>query len=161
VKSLDAFLSSYDFATRHAVTVEADPAQADRALREVTFGEVAPLVRGLLFVRGLGVPREADRVLDTMVPRATVLEDVPGEGIVLSLTGQFWRIRGRGPEPPARAVIAFRSVPGALTTETRIQVSDPVSRRKFVRYWRVVRPFSGIIRVLVLRAAKRRAERAS
>jgi hypothetical protein len=92
------------------------------------------------------------------VPRGTVLEDVPGEGIVLSVTGQFWRLRGRGPEPPATAVVDFRSVPGALTTETRVHVPDPVSRRKFARYWHVVRPFSGLIRVLVLRAAKRRAE---
>jgi hypothetical protein len=93
-----------------------------------------------------------------MVPRATVLEDVPGEGIVLTLSGQFWRVRGRGEEAPATAVIDFRAEPGRLTTETRVRVSDPGSRKKFARYWRVVRPFSGLIRVLVLRAAKRRAE---
>ncbi len=157
MKSLDAFLPSYEFSTRHAVAVDADPARADRALREVTFSEVT-LVRGLLLARGLGARRADDRVLETMVPRSTVLEDAPGEGVVLSLTGQFWRLRGRGPEPPATAVIEFRAVPGALTTETRVHVPDPVSRQKFARYWRVVRPFSGLIRVLVLRAAKRRAE---
>jgi hypothetical protein len=94
-----------------------------------------------------------------MVPRATILEDVPGEGIVLSLTGQFWRLRGHGPEAPATAVVEFRASPGSLSTETRVHVPDPASRRRFARYWRVVRPFSGLIRVLVLRAAKRRAER--
>ena len=93
-----------------------------------------------------------------MVPRATVLEDVPGEGVVLTLSGQFWRLRGRGPEAPATAVIDFRAVPGSLATETRVHVPDPVSRRKFGRYWRIVRPFSGLIRLVVLRAAKRRAE---
>jgi peroxiredoxin len=93
-----------------------------------------------------------------MVPRATVVEDTPGEGIVLSVTGQFWRLRGRGSEPPATAVVDFRSAPGRLSTETRVHVPDPVSRRKFERYWRVVRPFSGLIRMSVLRAAKRRAE---
>jgi len=157
VKSLDAFLPSYEFATRHEVAVNADPVRAERALREVTFKEV-PLVRGLLFARGLGVRRAEDKVLATMVPRATVLEDVPGEGIVLSLTGQFWRVRGRGADAPATAVFDFRAAPGRLTTETRVHVPDPGSRRKFARYWRVVRPFSGLIRVLVLRAAKRRAE---
>ena len=37
-------------------------------------------------------------------------------------------------------------------------LADPVSLRKFKRYWLVIGPFSGLIRVLVLRAAKRRAE---
>jgi hypothetical protein len=157
MKTLDAFLPAYDFSTRHAVAVAVDPVRADRALREVTFKEV-PLVRALLLARGLGLPRAEDTVLGAMVPRATVLEDVPGEGVVLRLSGQFWRLRGRGPEAPATAVIDFRALPGSLATETRVHVPDPVSRRKFGRYWRIVRPFSGLIRMVVLRAAKRRAE---
>ena len=157
MKSLDAFLPAYDFSTRHAVAVAVDPVRADRALREVTFKEV-PLVRALLLARGLGLRRAEDTVLGAMVPRATVLEDVPGEGVVLTLSGQFWRLGGRGPEAPATAVIDFRALPGSLATETRVHVPDPVSRRKFGRYWRIVRPFSGLIRLVVLRAAKRRAE---
>ena len=157
MKSLDAFLPAYDFSTRHAVAVAVDPVRADRALREVTFKEV-PLVRALLVARGLGLRRAEDTVLGAMVPRATVLEDVPGEGVVLTLSGQFWRLRGSGPEAPATAVIDFRALPGSLATETRVHVPDQVSRRKFGRYWRIVRPFSGLIRMVVLRAAKRRAE---
>ncbi len=159
MKSLDAFLPTYEFSTRHAVSVAVDPVRADRALREVTFKEV-PLVRALLLARGLGLRRAEDTVLSTMVPRATVLEDVPGEGLVLTLRGQFWRLRGRGPEAPATAVVDFRALPGSLATETRVHVPDPVSRRKFGHYWRIVRPFSGLIRRSVLRAAKRRAEAA-
>jgi hypothetical protein len=157
MKSLDAFLPTYDFSTRHAVAVAVDPVRADRALREVTFKEV-PLVRALLLARGLGLRKAEGTVVGAMVPRATVLEDVPGEGVVLTLSGQFWRLRGRGPEAPATAVIDFRALPGSLATETRVHVPDPVSRRKFERYWRIVRPFSGLIRMVVLRAAKRRAE---
>jgi hypothetical protein len=157
MKSLDDYLPSYEFATRHEVDVDAPTEVAERALREVTFRDV-PIVRALLFARGEGRHRPLDPVVATMVPRATVVEDAPGEGIVLSVTGQFWRLSGRGPEPPATAVVDFRSIPGRLSTETRVHVPDPVSRRKFVRYWRVVRPFSGLIRMSVLRAAKRRAE---
>ncbi len=159
MKSLDAFLPTYEFSTRHEVRVGVDPGRADRALREVTFKEV-PLVRGLLLARGLGLRSAKETVLAAMVPRATVLEDVPGEGLILTLSGQFWRLRGRGPEPPATAVIDFRALPGSLATETRVHVPDPVSQRKFAQYWRVVRPFSAVIRMLVLRAAKRRAEAA-
>ena len=159
MKSLDAFLPAYEFSTRHTVSVNVDPLRADRALRAVTFKEV-PLVRALLLARGLGLRKAEDTVLGTMVPRATVLEDVPGEGLVLTLSGQFWRLRGGGPEAPATAVIDFRALPGSLATETRVHVPDRVSRRKFGHYWRIVRPFSGLIRMVVLRAAKRRAEAA-
>jgi peroxiredoxin len=157
VKSLDAYLPAYEFAIRHEVSVDAGQDEADQALREVTYKEV-PIVRGLLFARGLGIRRGDEAVLRTLVPRASVLEDAPGEGIVLSVTGQFWRLRGRGPEAAATAVVDFRARPGVLSTETRVHVADPESRRKFERYWRVVRPFSGLIRTQVLRAAKRRAE---
>jgi hypothetical protein len=160
MKTLDAHMPLYEFSTRHELTVDAPTDVAEQALREVTFGEV-PIVRALLFARGGSAHRQDEPVVATMVPRATVVEDAPGEGIVLSITGQFWRLRGRGPEPPAKAVVDFRSRPGMLTTETRVHVPDPVSRRKFVRYWRVVRPFSGLIRKSVLKAAKRRAEAAA
>jgi hypothetical protein len=158
MKSLDAYLPSYEFSTRHEIAVAADADRADRALRCVTFADV-PIVRGLLFARGEGLRRGDEPVVATMVPSATVVEDAPGEGMVLSVTGQFWRLRGPGgPEPPATAVVDFRSAPGRLSTETRVHVDDPISRRKFERYWLVVRPFSGVIRKQLLRAAKRRAE---
>jgi hypothetical protein len=160
MNSLDAYLPSYEFSTRHEVAVDASSGVTDRALREVTFREV-PLVRALLFARGEGAHRSEQPVVATMVPGATVIEDIPGEGIVLAVSGQFWRLRGRGPEPPANAVVDFRSTPGRLSTETRVHVADPVSRRKFEHYWRIVRPFSGLIRVSILRAAKRRAEAAT
>ena len=158
LSALDDFLPSYEFSERHRIAIAADAARADRAVRDVTFAEV-PALRALLFLRGIGVGAARESVLTAMQRRSTVLEDVPGEGIVLSLQGQFWRWRGRGEEPPAKAVVDFRAQGGGLTTETRIHVPDPVSRRRFARYWRAIRPFSGLTRILVLRAAKRRAER--
>jgi hypothetical protein len=157
MKSLDAHLPAYEFRSRHEVSVNADAAHGDRALRDVTWGDV-PLVRALVFARGLGRPRASESVLAALARRAAVVEDIPGEGVVLSLTQQFWRLRWQSPEPPATAMVEFRARDGALATETRVHVPDPASRRKFARYWRVVGPFSGLIRVFVLRAAKRRAE---
>ena len=87
--------------------------------------------------------------------------------------GQFWKLRGgRDPDRPrtadeflayarpdtCKAVIDFRVGPSLLSTETRVHVADPAARRKFRRYWRVIRPFSGLIRILLLRAARKRAE---
>ena len=141
--------------TQHAVAVDADAATLDRALRSVTFGDV-PLVRALVFVRGLGLPPRDQRVVESFGRRAAVVEDVPGR-VTFSLEGQFWRLRGRGSEPPASATVGFRAEQGRLSTETRVHV-PAASGRRFQRYWLVVRPFSGLIRTSILRAAKRRAE---
>jgi membrane protein implicated in regulation of membrane protease activity len=157
VKALDAYMPTFEFVERHRVVVGRDAAQADRALRAVTFGDL-PIVRVLLFLRGLGIRRRDELVLDAMRRRSTVLEDVPGEGIVLAVTGTFWRWRGTGDEPPATAVVDFRAADGELTTETRVHVPDVASRRRFTRYWVVVRPFSGLTRLALLRAARRRLE---
>jgi hypothetical protein len=46
-----------------------------------------------------------------------------------------------------------------LTTETRVLCTDPGARRRFRRYWALIRPASGAIRVAGLRAIRRRAER--
>jgi hypothetical protein len=45
-----------------------------------------------------------------------------------------------------------------LTTETRVYATDASSRRAFARYWRVIYPGSSLIRVMWLRAVKKRAE---
>ena len=160
LRPLDEFMPAYEFSERHAISIAAESADVDLALRGVTFGEV-PLMRALLRLRGLGRPAADQTVLGAISRRARTLADVPGEGVVLSLGGRFWRVRGDGEEPPAAAVIDFRVEPGRLTTETRVHVDDLGSRRRFGRYWRVVRPFSGLTRILLLRAAKWRAEAAT
>jgi hypothetical protein len=40
----------------------------------------------------------------------------------------------------------FTSDGAQLSTETRIQAVDEAARRAFARYWRIVGPFSGVIR---------------
>jgi hypothetical protein len=161
LRPLDEFMPDYEFSERHAIAIGAGADDVDLALRGVTFGEV-PLMRLLLLLRGLGRRTADETVLGAISRRAQTLADVPGEGVVLELGGRFWRLReGGADEAPASAVIDFRVEPGRLTTETRVHVDDPASRRRFARYWRVIRPFSGLTRILVLRAAKRRAEAAT
>jgi hypothetical protein len=45
-----------------------------------------------------------------------------------------------------------------LSTETRVACGDAASRAKFRVYWTFVRPFSGLIRIVMLRAVRRAAE---
>ena len=63
----------------------------------------------------------------------------------------------------AHAVWNFRVLPrgeqgSVLSTETRVTCGDPASRARFSRYWLVVRPFSGLIRIVMLRAIRRATE---
>jgi hypothetical protein len=99
--------------------------------------------------------------------------------LVIGLEGRFWRPDGDLRTPPpatfattapalgtARAVwnIALATNPDGttkLTTETRVLCADGTARRRFLPYWFVVRPGSGIIRRFMLRAVRRTAERRS
>jgi hypothetical protein len=173
MRPLDDFLPAYEFSERHSLAIHASPARIDEALRTVSIADI-PVARALWWLRRLGRPYgEATKPFVGGELPGIVLDDVPDEGIVLGLTGQFWRLRGDGdPARPktagefatfdrpdtCKAVIDFRIGDHSLSTETRVHVGDNAARMKFKRYWLVIRPFSGLIRILLLRAARRRAE---
>ena len=171
MRDLDDFLPVYEFSERHRLAIDAQPRRIDEALRTVSLADI-PVARALWWMRRLGRRTGSPRKAFVTAFPGVVLEDAPGEGIVLGLTGQFWRLRGNldppGPRTPedflaysrpdvCKAVIDLRVGPSSLSTETRVRVADPAARRKFRRYWLVIRPFSGLIRILLLRAARRRA----
>lgn len=100
-------------------------------------------------------------------------EDKPNE-VVFGVSGRFWRPVGNvlpfrreefsGPVPvgTARGIwnFALDELPSGatlLTTETRVVCGDAASRRKFLAYWMLIRPFSGWIRLVMLRAVAREA----
>jgi hypothetical protein len=45
-----------------------------------------------------------------------------------------------------------------LVTETRVHIADPISRHRFGFHWRLIGPFSGLIRQELLRLVKEQAE---
>lgn len=184
--ALDELLPHPDVVERHSRLVRATPARADAAVRALTLREV-PLVAVLIAVRSLpdlpGRRRRspssgAGRPLleQAMAVGFTVLDDVPGEQVVLGLIAQMWRPGGQVVRPAgrtgflefaepgfAKAAMVVRVTPqdgGArVDTETRVRATDPGARRAFGRYWRLIGPFSGLIRVLLLRGVAARAER--
>lgn len=177
LRPLDDFLPEFEFSERHRLVIDAPPERIDAAVRRVSLADM-PVARALWWLRRLG-GQSGDPTTPFVAGDlpGLVLEDVPGDGIVIGLTGQFWRLRGgyRDPTRPrtpdefvayarpdvCKAVLDFRVAPSSLSTETRVHVLDPVARRKFQGYWLVIRPFSGLIRILFLRAARRRAEEAT
>ena len=174
MRPLDEFLPVFEFSERHRLAIAASPESIDAAVREVSLTDI-PAARALWWLRRLGRPYGDSKkpFVVGALEGSVVLDDVPGEGIVLGLTGQFWRLRGEAREagpsnveeflaydrPDAcKAVIDFRVGPCLLTTETRVHVADAGARRKFRRYWLLIRPFSGFTRRSWLHAARRRAE---
>lgn len=143
MKALDDFLPEFDFSERHRLAIKAPPERIDEALRTVSIADI-PIARALWFVRRLGRPYG-----DTKRPfvggelRGVVLED---DFLAYAQPDTY------------KAVIDFRIGPSLLSTETPVHVADPAARRKFRRYWFVIRPFSGLIRILLLRAARKKAE---
>jgi hypothetical protein len=156
----------------HEVEVRAAPGEVDSALQTLDLGG-SWMVRVLFAVRGL--PREALRLDGLERLGFRILGRAPGEELVLGLIGRFWRWHERpvpfrasdfgGFSEPgyARAAWNFSIAPlgegrTRLRTETRVACTDEGSRRAFRRYWRVVRPFSGLIRMEALRAIRGQAE---
>jgi hypothetical protein len=154
MQTLDAYLPEFEFSERHRIRIDAPPERIDAVVRAIAVDDVR-ILRMLFRLRALGRRLPARRPFVELGRR---LDDGPGEGVVLGLEGDFWRLRGSGRGGSCRAVIDFRVVGSELTTETRVHVADPVARRKFARYWRVIRPFSGLTRIVFLREARRRAE---
>jgi hypothetical protein len=125
-----------------------------------------PVARFLFGLRGL--PTARDRVLLDLEGFQRVAED-PGRELVVGGVGRPWiptaRLRRdadvRTFAEPGYAKMALNVTYDGrtLATETRVQLTDPRSRRRFKLYWLIVGPFSALIRRIWLRAIARRAQR--
>ncbi len=127
--------------------------------------------------RFLGIGREPGPLTLGTLTRAGFFQlgERPGSEIRLGTVGRFWKPSGgmRPTDPTefdafsepgfAKAVWSFAVSPGpdgtsVLTTETRVLCTDAASRRRFRLYWRVIRPWSGLIRRDMLRVIRAEAE---
>jgi hypothetical protein len=155
-----------DFASRHATTVAATAERCYRCLEEVDIGRSLPM-RLLLAVRGIGRLRTLQSARQIGF---VVLDEDPPHRMVLGLVGRPWRPSGglqrlsdtefHAFDRPGfvKVVWAFQFEPVAggcaVSTSTDIFATDDVARRRFRRYWRVVGPFSGLLRRSMLRSIK-------
>jgi len=116
--------------------------------------------------RGTSLPERLERFAFTL------LEEKPGEELVFGLVGKFWRPDG-GLTRVSREEFAAFAEPGfakaawnlrlesspdgacVLSTETLVLCLGKDARRKFLLYWRLIEPFSGLIRRSLLRGVRR------
>jgi hypothetical protein len=148
ISLLDQFLPTFDAHEVHSIALQLPPRDAIAAALGTPVA-ADPLVRALLRARGL---RTAGTIGGSL-RRIGLLELARTDSeIVLGGSGTPWRPRG-GINPFAdaaagqvRIVVDFCADGERLTTETRVAAVDEAALRAFQRYWRVVGPFSAVIR---------------
>ena len=183
---LDRVMPESELHELHHLWLDAAPEEAYWALSELTGREIR-LLGPLMALRRLparliGRPSGADRetpILEGLVRGGFVqLAEDPGREIVFGVVGRFWKLTGNAPLESvrdresftgfdqagyARAAMSFlvraEGTGSRLITETRIHTTDPASARSLRRYWRLVRPGSGLIRRSWLAAVRRRLRR--
>ena len=176
---IDSFAPNPDAVEIHSIAIDASPETVHRAIWTADLGGsmIIKLLMGLrslpefILRRGCLPPPNREITLRSIIGSGFgLLADQPDE-IVIGVTGRFWRPTGnlspfnradfdkQVPAGLARGVWNFHIKPNGagtiLSTETRVICGDPASLRKFRRYWLFVRPFSGLIRLVMLRTVKR------
>ena len=170
---IDAFLPEFDFNEVHSTEVDAPVESVYASLMAADLRRPF-IIRLLTTLRSLpsrlsGLPPEHEPVTlrTAHVAGFTLLGEEPPREVVVGTEGRFWHlvpdmcaadeVAFDRPVPTgvARAVWNFTVEPrgdfrSSLRTETRIKCGDEDSRRRFARYWRLVRPGSGLIRRAIL-----------
>jgi hypothetical protein len=169
---IDEFMPKYDFKETHNIKIRAKAADVFRALNETDLCD-SLVIRTLFFLRGL--PTRKMKLSEMKKMRFETLGRNENEEVLLGLAGKFWKIKGElqrvnssnfrefDTEGFAKATWNFsideKQGETCLTTETRIECLDEASRKSFGFYWNFIQPFSGIIRMEMLKAVKLNAEK--
>lgn len=176
---IDEFLSIYDFSATYGIRINAPPSVVYQCLLRSDFNNLW-LVRLLMTIR-TGKLQPQNRVPRDLPERLqgtgfVILDDVPGEALLIGVTGKFWRPDGRrcldltagdfgGFARTGYAKVAWNfrlrtELPNStvLSTETRIKCFGGAALWKFRFYWSLVGPFSGLIRKAILKQVKTEAE---
>jgi hypothetical protein len=178
---IDKYLPEYGFTEVHGCDVNASPEivlQAAIAYRPETDAFFRSMIglrelpmRAIARLRG----HESSVSQPFGLQEFTLLEHQPGQALVYGLVGQFWKADfGLFKIESAEAYLAFRT-PGVaklaltftvteqggktrLVTETRVFCPDRTSHLRFLPYWYLIRPVSGLIRNRILGSIKRASE---
>ena len=177
---LDDFMPEYQFSERHSARIHARPEQVMEATRQSTFGDMKSL--GTLLKIRAAVARaplrdtgdlQDKRVLDAFSSPGNLVGGSERE------IAMFWAWNARANRrPEVRTLQEFADYreQGAvkmaldfnvedegggwstLSTETRVLALDDATRRGMGRYWRLILPGSGLLRLQWLEGIRKRAE---
>ncbi len=170
---IEDFMPQYDFNETHDIKIRATTEAVFRALNQVDLCE-SPVIRLLFRLRGM--PAEKVTLREMRKLCFEILGESENKEIVLGLTGKFWKIKGDLRQVNSENFREFNEKGFAkaawnfslaesngetrLATETRVQCLDEKSRKNFGFYWTLIQPFSGWIRMEMLKTIKKAAEKA-
>lgn len=152
------------------VKVEGPSEAVLRAVTEVTWAEM-PLFGSLLRIGSFGrLRRDPHRAVleEFLVGGFRELGRCDREIVLCSVSGsepfpadqdraaQVAWFRAYAEPGSTKVAFNFRFDDGVLTTETRVWGTDEAARRKFRRYWTVIRFPAGLVRREILHAARSR-----
>ena len=176
---LDSYLGEYDVAEVHACVVNGDVKATWEAIRNADLSSI-PVVHSLLVLRSVpGRLRAIKSGEAAPAPPPFSFGDMPRVGfqllserpaeIAFGFVGKPWKIGAEQPlaigpddfaafSDPGYAKVAFsiQAKPYGthrtlITTETRTATTDAATRRRFAAHWKLIAPFSALIRRLILR----------
>ncbi len=154
---LNSLIARPDAGDYHERRVRADPQRAFAAVRALDFNDI-PLVKAIFVLRPLlmrgrgGAPLPRGPFVDTTRDMGwRVLRDGPDAVVAVAVTrpwevevvfhglpeGEFQRFAEPGWVKIAWTIGVRPAGPGesVVFTETRVEATDPASRRRFGRYW--------------------------
>lgn len=172
---LKRFIPEYHFSEYHQISTHASREHIYESIESL---DLSPslITRILYAIRGM--PASAVTLKGMEEVGFRILGKQQNKELVFGIIGKFWRV------PPeiiniknlefesfntkgyakAAANIMIQETgnnKAIISTETRIVCTSPGSRIRFLMYWMLIRPFSGIIRRELLRIIKQEAEKKS
>jgi hypothetical protein len=183
---IDDFLPAYDVMEYHELEIRAPLEKVYQAALNLNLSS-SNIVRLLLAIRGMpALLRRGNQSVEApsfnlnglLQSGFILLAREPEKEMLLGLVGQFWKPAGNILKISAEDFQSFNKKGFAkavwnfaldekspdkvrLSTQTRVRCPDNSSRLRFRFYWTFIRPFSGLIRMEMLRAIRREAEKQS
>jgi hypothetical protein len=172
---IDKFMPEWEWREQHTVPISASPPSVYDAILK-TDVRSSWIIRTLIKLRGL--PGHSRRIPEVTEMGFIHLGDEPNREIVFGMVGRFWTKSGDLVQTPPDQFARFNASgytklawnfyldklepkSTLLSTETRVISTSPEARRRFQIYWLIIRPFSGLIRIIMLSKIRRCAERRS
>ena len=183
---IDQFMPSFDVSIAEHTIVRRSPAATFDAARDLDFLRVhTPLLDAAMWARGLPAqlsgraPAPPPRLVlakGDPLPGWLVLGEHAGRELAFGAVGKFWQPNiewrdvavdefadfgehGWGKIAANFSVSPYGETAAILSYECRTITTDPESRRKFLRYWRVGRPFIAHIFRATVHTIRDNAER--